>query len=116
MLLVPLIAFVPGFGWASFGILVAATMKSIDNFSGVTSTVVTPLFLVAGTFFPLSNLPDWAQVLGELNPLHHSLELVRDGVFGNLRPVDLLRLAALLAFGVVLWRLAIWRMTRRLID
>ncbi len=41
---------------------------------------------------------------------------MRDAVFGNLRPVDLLRLAALLAFGVVLWRLLIRRMRRRLID
>jgi lipooligosaccharide transport system permease protein len=36
MLTVPFIAFVTGFGWASFGILVAALMKSIENFSYVT--------------------------------------------------------------------------------
>ena len=29
-------------------------MKSIDNFSYVISAVITPLFLVAGTFFPIS--------------------------------------------------------------
>ena len=46
------------------------------------SAVLTPLFLVAGTFFPLDQLPEWAQVLGELNPLHHCVELVRDAVFG----------------------------------
>ena len=57
MLLVPFIAFIAGFGWASFGILISALMKSIDNFSYVTSTVITPLFLVAGTFFPISGLP-----------------------------------------------------------
>ncbi len=116
MLLVPLIAFLAGFGWAAFGILVAATLKSIDNFNYVTSTVVTPLFLVAGTFFPLSGLPEWAQALGELNPLHHCVELVRDAVFGTLRGLDLARLAALLAFGALTWRLAAWRMRARLID
>ena len=46
-------------------------MKSIDNFTYVTSAVLTPLFLVAGTFFPIDGLPEWAQVLAQLNPLYH---------------------------------------------
>ncbi len=71
MLTVPLIAFVAGFGWACFGIAVAGYAKSIENFSYIVSAVLTPLFLVAGTFFPLDRLPRWAQVLGEINPLHH---------------------------------------------
>ena len=32
-------------------------MNSIDNFSYVISAVLTPLFLVAGTFFPIDGLP-----------------------------------------------------------
>jgi lipooligosaccharide transport system permease protein len=116
MLLVPPIAFLAGFGWACFGILVAAALSSIENFNYVVSAVLTPLFLVAGTFFPLAGLPEWAQVAGELNPLHHCVELVRDAVFGTLGPVDLLRVGALVAFGLALWRLAIRRMTRRLVD
>ena len=39
MLLVPFIGFIAGFGWASFGIAVAARMNSIDNFSYVISAV-----------------------------------------------------------------------------
>ena len=116
MLLVPLIGFLAGFGWACFGILVAAVLKSIDNFNYVTSTVITPLFLVAGTFFPISNLPEWARVLAQFNPLHHCVELVRHAAFGFEPGTDLLRVAALLAFGLVMWRLAIWRMTKKLVD
>ena len=83
MLLVPLIAWPAGFGWACFGIIVAGFAKSFENFNYIVSAVLTPLFLVAGTFFPLSELPRWAQVLGELNPLHHCVQLVRDAVFGG---------------------------------
>ncbi len=54
MLLVPLIGFVTGFGFAGFGVLIAAVAKTIDNFNYVTSAVLTPMFLVAGTFFPIS--------------------------------------------------------------
>ena len=114
MLLVPFVAFLTGFGWASFGIVVSAVMKSIDNFSYVTSIVVTPLFLVAGTYFPIDGLPQWAQVLANVNPLYHCVELVRHAVFG-FETGDLWHVAALIAFALVMWRLAVNRMERRLI-
>jgi lipooligosaccharide transport system permease protein len=116
MLLVPLIAFTAGFGWACFGVLVASLLKSIDNFSYVTSTVITPLFLVAGTFFPLSGLPDWVGVAANMNPLFHTVELVRHAAFGFRGAVDLGHLAFLIVFALVMWRLAIHFMTRKLID
>jgi len=106
---------VSGYGWAAFGITVAATMKSIDNFSYVISAVVTPLFLVAGTFFPISGLPEWAQHLAQLNPLYHTVQLVRHAAFGFDAAADLWNVAALLIFGVAAWRIAIWRMSARLI-
>jgi lipooligosaccharide transport system permease protein len=116
MLLVPFIAFISGLGWASFGIGVAGRLKSIDNFSYVTSTVITPLFLVAGTFFPIEGLPKWAQVAAQLNPLYHTVELVRHAVFGFEGWVDLWNIGFLLGFAFVTWRIAIAFMTRRLID
>ncbi len=116
MLLVPIVGVVTGFGFACFGIVIAAVVSAIENFNYIVSAVLTPLFLVAGTFFPISGLPQWAQVAAEFNPLHHCVELVRDCVFGLEPGTDLLRLAALLAFGVALWRLAVNRMQARLID
>ncbi len=116
MLAVPLIAWISGFGWACFGISVAGFSKSFENFNYVVSAVLTPLFLVAGTFFPLSQLPEWLQWLAQLNPLHHCVELVRHAAFGTGRWTDAARVAALLAFGLVTWRIAIHAMTRKLVD
>lgn len=116
MLLVPLIGFVTGFGFASFGVTVAAIAKTIDNFNYITSAVLTPLFLVAGTFFPISNLPEWARVAAQLNPLYHCVQLVRDASLGALGPADLGHAAVLIGFALVMWRLAIWRLGKRLID
>jgi lipooligosaccharide transport system permease protein len=116
MLTVPLLGIVSGFGWACFGIAVAGFAKSIENFNYVVSAVLTPLFLVAGTFFPLDRLPRWAQVLGELNPLHHCVQLVRDAAFGFDAWIDLARLSGLVLFGLIVWRIAIHAMTRKLID
>ena len=116
MLTVPGIAFLAGFGWACFGISIAGFASSIENFNYVMSAVLTPLFLVAGTFFPLSGLPRWAQIAGEFNPLHHCVELVRHAAFGSDGWTDAARVGALILFGVVMWRIAIRAMTRKLID
>jgi lipooligosaccharide transport system permease protein len=115
MLVVPLFCFVTALGFAAFGIAVAASVAKIDQFNYVTTVVVTPLFLVAGTFFPIDDLPEGLRVASQLNPLHHLVELVRHASFG-FEATDLIRVAALVAFAAVLWRVAVRRMTRRLID
>ncbi|HVP01642.1 MAG TPA: ABC transporter permease [Solirubrobacteraceae bacterium] len=116
MLLVPPINFIAGFGWACAGISIAGRLKGIENFNYVTSAVITPLFLLAGTFFPIAGLPRWMQVIAEINPLFHCVQLVRHAVFDLLGPVDLWNLGYLLAFGVLMWRLGIVFMQRKLID
>ncbi len=116
MLAVPFIGWVAGFGWACFGISVAGFSKSFENFNYVVSAVLTPLFLLAGSFFPLTEFPRWAQVLAALNPLRWCVVLVRDAVFGLLGWEDLVRLGALAVFGLIMWRIAIHAMTRKLID
>jgi lipooligosaccharide transport system permease protein len=116
MLTVPFIGWLAGYGWGCFGIMIAGFASSIENFNYVVSAVLTPLFLLAGTFFPLDALPRWAQILGELNPLHQCVELVRHAVFGFEGWTDVLRVGVLVVWGLVLWRLAIHAMERKLID
>jgi lipooligosaccharide transport system permease protein len=115
MLLVPIFCFVTALGFAAFGIAVAASVAKIDQFNYVTTLFITPLFLVAGTFFPIDQLPEGVQVAAQLNPLHHLVELVRHACFG-FEATDLLRLAGLIGFALVLWRVAVHRMEKRLID
>ena len=116
MLLVPFINFLAGYGWAGFGIAIAGFAKSIENFNYVVSAVITPLFLLAGSFFPLDQLPEWAQVLAQFNPLYHVVQLVRDAVFGFEGWIDLYHLGVIVAFGLLAWRVAIFAMERKLID
>jgi len=115
MLLVPLFCIVTALGFAGFGIAVAGSVAKIDQFNYVTTLVITPMFLVAGTFFPIDGLPEWAQVAAQFNPLYQLVELVRHASFG-FEATDLLRLASLVLFSLAMWRLAISRLTKRLID
>jgi lipooligosaccharide transport system permease protein len=116
MLLVPFIGFITGFGFASFGVVIAAVAKTIDNFNYVTSAVLTPMFLVAGTFFPISTFPPLLHLIAELNPLYHCVQLVRDAVLGPLGVADIGHLAVLVGFALLMRRLAIVLLGRRLID
>ena len=91
------------------------SVAKIDQFNYVTTLFITPLFLVAGTFFPIDQLPQGVRIASQLNPLHHLVELVRHACFG-FEATDLLRVAFLLVFAVALWRVAVNRMEKRLID
>jgi lipooligosaccharide transport system permease protein len=116
MLLVIPIGIVTGFGFAAFGVLIAAVAKTIDNFNYVTSAVLTPMFLVAGTFFPISSLPHGLRTIAQFNPLYHCVALVRDVSLNTIVTADLLHTAVLVVFALVVWRLAVWRLESRLID
>ncbi len=116
MLVVPFIAFLTGLGFALFGIWVSAVVPAIDSFNYVTSAVLTPLFLVAGTFFPVDALPTWAATAAQLNPLYHCVELVRHAVFGFQPLADLGHVGALAVFAAAMWLLAVRRMRARLIN
>lgn len=116
MLLVPLIGILTGVGFALFGIWVSGVVPAIDSFGYVISAVLTPLFLVAGTFFPVDGLPDVIARLALLNPLYHCVELVRGAVFGFSGLHDAGHVAALLLFATLMWVLAVRRLRSRLVD
>ena len=115
MLLVPIFCLITALGFSGFGIAIAASVAKIDQFNYVTTLFVTPLFLVAGTFFPIDELPLGIRIASQLNPLHHLVELVRHAAFG-FESTDLLRVAFLIVFAIALWRVAVSRMEKRLID
>lgn len=116
MLFVPLIGALTGFGFALLGILLSAVIPSIRMVDYIISGIITPLFLVAGTFFPVDQLPSWAQSAALVNPLYHCVELVRGVAFGIDLMAVLGHVAVIVLFTAVVWGLAVLMMRRRLID
>lgn len=116
MVLVPFVGALTGIGFAALGMLFATLSDTFDGLSYVVSGVITPLFLVAGTFFPINRMPEWLRVLAHVNPLYHCVELVRHCAFGLDPGADLVHVGALALFAVLAWRLAAWRTAVRLID
>ena len=84
----------------------SATQESDTRFPLVMRFIILPLFLFSGTFFPLTDLPEWLQTLAWISPLWHGVELCRAATTGQFGSVATLagHLAVLLAFaGVGLW-------------
>jgi Nod factor-specific ABC transporter NodJ protein len=61
-----------------------ATLQTVFRF------IVQPLYLLSGTFFPLSAAPGWLQKLAYLSPLWHGVVLCRGLSLGTLTATQLL--------------------------
>lgn len=69
------------------------------QFAFIQRFVVMPMFLFAGTFFPLSAMPGYLQWIGWLSPMWHGTQLARVAGFGMANPwwLTVLHLVVLLA-------------------
>jgi len=74
----------------AFGIPLMAYAASIEDDKGqfalVQRFVFMPMFLFSGTFYPLSNLPDWLEWIGWISPLWHATQAGRILTYGT--PVE----------------------------
>jgi lipooligosaccharide transport system permease protein len=62
----------------------AATQDTDFRFPIIMRLGIVPLFLFSGTFFPVSQLPDWLQPFCWLSPLWHGVELCRGATTGSI--------------------------------
>jgi lipooligosaccharide transport system permease protein len=117
VVLVPVIAVVAGFGFAATGAAFGALLRSTHGFDFVIVGVIVPMYVVAGTFFPLDALPAPLEAIGQLNPLTHVVELLRIATFGTDTWLTALgHLGVVVVFDVVAWAAAVRLLGRALID
>ena len=89
-----------------FGYLVAGSAKSEDAVAPVANLVVLPQFILAGTFFPISALPDWLARITSMLPLYFFNQAVRFISIDGLNLWD--SKVALPVIGLVLWGVLIY--------
>lgn len=117
VVLIPLISIVAGFGFAAAGAAGAAVLRSTHGFDFIIVGIITPMFVVAGTFFPIGGLPPWAVTVAHANPLYHTVELVRSAAFGLGSPASAFgHLTAVLVFDALAWLAAVALLRRALVD
>jgi ABC-2 type transport system permease protein len=85
------------------GLLVAAPIRSVENFAGVINVVLFPLLFVSGALYPTDGLPTVIRTAARLNPVSYGVDLMRDALgqpaeFTLMRSVLVLCVATLIAF------------------
>jgi lipooligosaccharide transport system permease protein len=126
-LLVPVVAFFGSLLFASIAMCCTAVAKTIDFFNFPTFLFITPMFLLSGTFFPLSVIPDATALEGValgVFPLTHIVNLTRGLMSGNIvsflglseAAMWVLAVVWIAAVSLVFFVLAIHLMKRKLIK
>lgn len=68
--------------FALTGILTGFFADRWEQTSFITAIIITPLTMLSGTFYALSNLPEWVQPIALANPLFHVMNGFRYGMTG----------------------------------
>lgn len=108
-------AFAGGLAFGAAGMFFTGIVPTIDMFNLPIFLFISPMFLFSGTFFPISNLPAWAQPFALAFPLHHLVELFRRFCAGSHETATWISLLYLPLFLLIFGLLALWVMKRRLI-
>jgi ABC-2 type transport system permease protein len=119
------------FSVTALGVMVATTIRQAQSFNGVMQLLVFPTVFLSGAMYPVDDLPDWLRLLNRLNPLTYAVDPMRRLVFDRLDISEaarhrlapgvtwwgwtvpwFLELAIVLAMGVAMLTIAIFRFTR----
>jgi lipooligosaccharide transport system permease protein len=89
-----------GFAFAAVAMAATTFMRRWTDFDYI-FLVTLPLFLFSATFFPLSAYPPGLQLLVQLTPLYHGVELIRGLTLGVVGPHLLVHVAYLVVLGMI---------------
>jgi len=109
------VLFLTGLAFAGLGLVMTSLSPSYDFFMYYFTLVITPMMLVCGVFFPVSQLPAPLQAVTQALPLTHAVELVRPLMSGIAPSHVLLHLAVLAAYAVASFYAALVLTRRRLL-
>jgi lipooligosaccharide transport system permease protein len=91
--------------------------RSDQSFPAIMRFGIVPMFLFAGAFYPIDQLPNWLQPVAYVTPLYHGVELCRGAVLGTLGAAEaavyVAYLAAVALTGFLVCRATFTRRLRR---
>lgn len=113
--LIPVVLLV-GLCFGGLGLVMNAVSPSYDFFLYYFTLVITPMVLLCGVFFPVSQLPPAVQAVSAWLPLTHAIELARPLVIGRLPDDIALHAGALVAYGAAGYTVALALTRKRLLN
>jgi len=115
-LLVPVMAYISSFMFASISLSYTSVARSISSLNYFFALFITPQFWLGGVFFPLERLPEELQVAAWFVPATHVVDIYRGLVQGQLNLGHLGDLAWIAVVAAIFYYLALISMRRRLIQ
>ena len=90
------------------GLLVAAPLRSVENFAGVINIVLFPLLFLSGALYPTTRMSPVLRTVARLNPVSYAVDLTREALgqpaeFGASRSLLALSTTTLLAFALTIF-------------
>jgi lipooligosaccharide transport system permease protein len=110
------VLFLTGLAFGGMGLVMTALSPSYDFFMYYFTLVITPMMLLCGVFFPVSQLPGPLQAVTQFLPLTHAVELARPLMSGAVPSSIALHVCVLTAFAVVSFYVALVLARRRLLK
>ena len=108
-------AVLTGLAFTAPVIAYTSTLRDVQGMASLFRFGIVPMFLFSGTFFPVTQLPDWLQPVAYATPLWHGVELTRGVALGiGTTWPPWINVAYLLAFVVVGTALAVRLLGRRM--
>jgi lipooligosaccharide transport system permease protein len=105
-----------GLTFGALALTITAMARSYDFFMYYFTLVITPMAMLCGVFYPISQLPAPLQVLSSALPLTHATALVRPLLFGNIPAAPLANVLVLLAYAMLAFYAAVILFRRRFLD
>jgi lipooligosaccharide transport system permease protein len=105
-----------GLTFSAMGLVMTALSPSYDFFLYYFTLAITPMVLLCGVFYPVSQLPGFLQAVSGILPLTHAIDLVRPLILGKVPPDAIMHLLALSAWGAISYWLAVVLTRRRLLK
>lgn len=113
--IIPLVALV-GFCFGGMGLVMNALSPSYDFFLYYFTLAITPMVLLCGVFYPVSQLPAALQAVSAWLPLTHAVDLARPLVVGRVPDDIALHVFGLIAYGSAGYVIALALTRRRLLK
>ncbi len=89
-----------GFAFASVGMALSTWIRSWADFDKL-QLVLLPMFLFSATFYPITAYPPALQVVVELTPLYHGVDLLRGLTTGSIGVPQLVDVGYLIVMGII---------------
>lgn len=102
-------ALLVAFAFAACGMALSTMMRSWQDFELI-QVAIMPMFLLSGTFYPITVYPGWLQAIIGVTPLYQAVEMIRALTTGHVTSALLVPVAYFVVFGA----LGLYAATRRI--